>query len=365
MKLSINQSELQQALTTVSKGTASRATLPILSGILFKASGDSLVLEGTNLDLSIRCTANALIEEEGMAVIPAKLIVDVIKSLPDAAIHIEADDESAQIICDSTSFSLKTMAAQDFPGFPTVAEDQSIDIPFDLFSSMVKRVAKVVSRDESRAILTGVLLHAEDGIVKMVATDSYRLAVTETDVEGINEPFEVVVGGSFLQDVASLPAAGATISVAAAENQIIITCQNTTFVNRRIEGNYPNYQQLLPDSYTTRACFDTVQLADAVKRTSLLSNRTAPVRLDVNGESQTIQLSTTSQDIGAAHETLGATIEGEDTEIAFNFAYVLEGLASVETAKVFLELQGSMKPGIFRAEDKERYLYLIMPVRLS
>ena len=181
MKFSINRTELQTALGVVAKGAASRSTLPILSGILLKASHDTLTLEATDLNLSIRCALPAFIEEEGQTVIPSKLITDVVKSLPDAAVHVDANDESAKILCETSAFSLKSLNAEDFPGFPDVDPESSISIPFATFSRMVKRVARVVSRDESRPILTGVLVEAEDGVLRMVATDSYRLAVTDTD----------------------------------------------------------------------------------------------------------------------------------------------------------------------------------------
>jgi DNA polymerase-3 subunit beta len=365
VKFSINQSELQSALNIVAKGAATRSTLPILSGILIRAYEDTLTLEATNLDLSIRCSVPAMIEEEGETVIPSRLLVDVVKSLPDMAIHIETTDDAATILCETSSFSLKTLSAQDFPGFPEVHADSSLSIPFDTFCHMVKRVAKVVSRDESRAILTGVLVEAVEGTLKMVATDSYRLAVTDTDFEGPLEGFSAVIAGMFLMDLASLPVEDDKIELALAENQIMVKYGKTTFVNRRIEGNYPNYKQLIPDGYVTRAAYSTKQLFDAVKRTSLLSNKTAPVKFDLNAASQTTQLSTASQDIGAASETIASQIEGEDVEIAFNFAYVLDGLASVETDTVFIELQSSMKPGIFKSDDAERFMYLIMPVRLS
>lgn len=365
MKLSINQMELQAALNVVSKGTATRSTLPILSGILFKAYEDTLTLEATDLDLSVRCSVAALVEEEGDVVIPSRLLCDIIKSLPDVAIHIQTSDDSATILCETSSFSLKTLEAQDFPGFPEISTISKITIPFGMFSSMVKRVAKVVSKDESRAILTGILIEAQDGILKMVATDSYRLAITDTEFNGNDEGFHAVISGSFLMDIASLPIKDIDIDIALSENQITVKYEDITFVNRRIEGNYPHYQQLLPNSYTTRASFDTHQLQDAVKRTSLLSNRTSPVKFDVNAASQTTQLSTTTQDIGTASEMLTSDIEGEDVQIAFNFLYVMDGLASIETKTAFLELQGPMKPGILKADKEERFLYLIMPVRLS
>ena len=158
MKFSINQSELQNALSVVLKGIATRSTLPILSGIYLDAHDDTLTLQATDLELSIQYSVSALIEETGKAVVPGKLFSEIVKNLPDAAVHVAAEDDSAVITCDTASFSIKTLDAEDFPGFPHVDVQQEVSIPFTQFASMVKRVARVVSKDESRAILTGVLI---------------------------------------------------------------------------------------------------------------------------------------------------------------------------------------------------------------
>ena len=366
MKFSINQSELQNALSVVLKGIATRSTLPILSGIYLDAKGDTLTLQATDLELSIQYAVSALVEEEGRAVFPGKLFSEIVKNLPDAAVHVSCENESAVITCDTSSFSIKTLEADDFPGFPHVDVQQEISIPFSQFASMVKRVARVVSKDESRAILTGVLITLEGTLLKMVATDSYRLAITEANLpEAAAEDFQAVISGSFLQEIASMPRTDDPLKLALAENQIVVTYHDTVFINRRIEGNFPNYRQLLPDAYVTRVSLDVSHLVSGVKRTSLLGQTSSPVKFDINVASQTAQLSAMAQDVGTAQETLPCEGEGEDVEIAFNYAYVLDGLQSVNTDKVFLEVQSSLKPGIFKADEPENYLYLVMPVRIS
>lgn len=366
MKFSINQSELQNALSVVLKGIATRSTLPILSGIYLDAHDDTLTLQATDLELSIQYSVPALIEETGKAVVPGKLFSDIVKNLPDAAVHVEAEDDSAVITCDTASFSIKTLDAEDFPGFPHVDVQQEIAIPFAQFASMVKRVARTVSKDESRAILTGVLITLEDSMLKMVATDSYRLAITETQLEdSAAEEFQAVISGSFLQEIASLPRSDENLKLSLAENQIVVTYHDTVFINRRLEGNFPNYRQLLPDSYVTRVSMDVGHLIAGVKRTSLLGQTSSPVRFDINIASQTAQLSAVAQDVGSAQETLSCEGEGEDVEIAFNYAYVLDGLSSVNTDNVYLEVQSSLKPGIFKSAEGENFLYLVMPVRIS
>ena len=363
MKFSINQSELLNALSIVQKGVSTRSTLPVLSGIYVEARGDEICLQTTDLELSIQFTATALVEEEGKTVFPGKLIVDIVKNLPDAAVHIEAAEDAAVISCDSSSFSIKCLSAEDFPGFPQVTPEQQITIPFEAFSAMARKVCRVVSKDESRAILTGVLIAVEDGVLKMVATDSYRLAVTETPLEGAAAEFSAVLAGGFVADLAGLPKTGEAISLALAENQIIVSYAGTVFVNRRIEGKYPNYKQLIPASYETRCLVDRNALLAAVRRASLLEHNRSQVRFSVNAPSQTIQL-TTSQDVGSTQEIVKAQVEGADVAIGFNSFYVVEGLSAMESSEVSLEIQGSLKPGIMKGAPEENYLYLVMPVRL-
>ena len=380
MRFSVNQSELQTALSIVTKGVSTRSTLPILSGVLIQTNTDSLVFQTTDLELSIRYSMPALIEEPGAVVVPGKIFFEIVKSLPDAAISFEtnsgeSDNGEISISCDSLSFSLKTLNAEDFPNFPEVDTTQQADIPFKQFSTMVKRVARMVSKDESRAVMMGILVTLEDNCLRMVATDSYRLGITETDLataqdgeaplnQGSEANFNAVISGTFLQDIATLPQLDANLRLALSDNQIVVSYGQTTFINRRIEGNFPNYRHLLPDSYTTRIKVDTADLITAVKRASILSNRTTPVKFDISVSSQSLQLSNSSQDLGSAQEQISCIAEGEDMEIAFNYSYVLEGLAATPTDTVYLELQAPMKPGIFRAEEGENFSYLVIPVRI-
>ena len=371
MKLTISKSELQKALDIVMKGVSSNATLPVLSGVYAKVVGDEVQFQTTNYELSVQYTAAAMVEEEGVAVFPGRIISSIVKNLPDAAVHIETADLSAVITCDSASFSIRCLDPIDFPDFPQVQPEQQITVPFDTFREMARKVHRVVSRDESRVILTGVLIEVENQTLKLVATDSYRLAVAETPLEAgptgqasvDGAEFSAVLAGKFVADLASLTKTGEEISIALAENQVIATCTDTVFVNRRIEGKYPNYRQLLPASCATTVRIDRPALVDAIKRASLLNRTGSQVRFSVNTATQTVQIST-SQDAGSTQEILKAQVEGEDVEVGFNSYYVEQGLSVMESPEVTLETQSSMKPGIFRGAPDEHYLYLVMPVRL-
>lgn len=364
MRFSINKMELQNALSVVMKGVSSRSTLPILSGVYIDAQTDAITMQSTDLELSVQVSAPALVEESGKIVVPGKLFSDIVRSLPDAAVNIQAADSDLKVTCDTSTFSIRTLNPDDFPGFPKAEANQSISLPFDTFSTMVKRVSRVVSKDESRAILTGVLVELEDSELKMVATDSYRLALAKTRVESETAEFSAVIAGAFLNDVCSVLATEADVTLGLAENQIIITCKNTLFINRRIEGNYPNYRQLLPEDYNTRATIELPALTSSVKRAAILSSSSAPMRFDLNNATQTIQIFVNSSDVGSVQETISCELVGDDVEIAFNSAYVTDGLSAIRGEKVHFDVQSSMKPGIFRTVDGDEYLYLIMPVRL-
>ena len=363
MKFSVNQGELLGALSVVQKGIAQRSSLPILAGVHVEARADEVSLQTTDLEMSVQHRTAALVDSEGEAVLPGKFFIDIVKNLPDAAVHIEAREDEAVITCESSSFSIRCLNAADFPGFPHVEPERQISVPFDEFSSMARKVARVVSKDESRMILTGVLVEVEDGALKLVATDSYRLAVAEYVLERETDDFSAVLPGSFVQDLSALQKTGGDISIALAENQVIASYGGTVLINRRIEGKYPNYKQLIPPGYETRCVLEKNAFTSAVRRASLLDSSGSQVRISVNAPSQTIQLDT-SQEVGSTREIVKARIEGEDVEIGFNSLYLTEGLNAIDSGEVSLELQGALKPGIMRGVPEEGYLYLVMPVRI-
>jgi DNA polymerase III subunit beta len=366
MKVSIARSEILDALTIASKGMSARSTLPILSGILFKAFGAELQLQSTDLEISVKNTAPALVEREGDIVLPGRLLSDIVRSLPEAAVTIETEGEVAHIRCQQSSFTIKTLNPADFPKFPEVAISKTIQLPSSTLAAMVRNVSKAVSRDETRAVLTGILLVIEGPAVRMVATDSYRLAVREIVLEKVaGEDIEVVIPGKALEEVTRLAGDAETIQVGVSDNQVVFEFGNTTFVTRRIEGNFPNYKQLIPKEHETEATIPGEELAAAVKRVSLMALHNAPLKIGINVEDQVLSLAATTQDVGDASEDLMVKAEGNDVEIAFNHGFLMDGLASAGTGTVRLEIQSALKPGLLKTVEDEGFLYLLMPVRLG
>lgn len=366
MKLSIAKSELADALAVVSKGMSARSTLPILSGVLLSATNEGLHLQSTDLEVSVRHMAKSLNEQEGDVVLPGRLLSDIVRNLPDSAVSIETDGDVAHVRAGHASFTMKTLPAADFPKFPELDVDKAATLPSDLFTSMVRQVAKAVSRDETRAVLTGILLSIDGPSVRMVATDSYRLAVREIILpEPAGEAFEVVVPGKATDEVAKLVSSDEPVEVGVSENQVVFKFGDTVFVTRRIEGTYPNWKQLIPSQTDTKVVVSTEELQEAVKRVSLLALHNSPLKLSVLAEDHTLSLTATTQDVGDASEDLMAKVQGEDVEIAFNHAFLADGLTAAHTENVVLEIQSALKPGLIKTEGDEGFVYLLMPVRLG
>lgn len=366
MRLSIARSELLDSLSIVSKGMSARSTLPILSGILVSAADGNLIMQATDLEVSVRHSAPSLVEEDGQTVVPGKLLSDIVRSLPEAAVSLETDGDTMIVRCQQSSFTVKTLNPGDFPKFPEIEISASVELPSSILSSMAKKVSKAVSRDETRAILTGILFVIDGHTMRMVATDSYRLAVAETLLETADSnDMEIVVPGRALEEATRLATGADKVVLGTSENQVVFSFGETTFVTRRIEGTFPNYKQLIPAQTETVVTVQTDEFLSAVKRVSLLAMHNTPLKVSVLAEDQTLSLAATTQDVGDASEDLMVKVEGNDVEIAFNHAFLVDGLNSVPTETVDLEVQSALKPGLLRATGEENFLYLLMPVRLG
>lgn len=366
MKVSIARGELLDALSTVSKGLSSRTTLPILSGIHIATKGDMVVFQATDLEISIKTSCKARIDEPGQAVLSGRLLTDIVRSLPEAAVTLEVSvGGSALVTCGQSKFTMKTLPADDYPKFPEVDPSTTVSLPTETFSRVVHQVSKAVSKDETRPILTGILVVVDSGILRMVATDSYRLCVREVAVEGMSGDIELVIPGKALEDVAKIAGAAESISLGVSENQVVFTFGDTTFISRRIEGSFPNYRQLLPKEHATRVIIDRAELLEAVKRVSLMAQHSTPLRISVSTAEHTLTLSAAAQDVGEATEDLQVTPEGEDIEIAFNHAYLVDGVQVAEGDTIALEITSPLKPGVLKPADGEGFTYLLMPVRLG
>ena len=365
MKVSIAKSELVAAVSTAIRAAASRPSIPSLSGILISTDGGQVTLFASDLETSIKTQANGMIEETGSVAVPGRIFSDIVRSLPDAAVTLEQEGEMLRISCNQSTFTIHTIPVADFTRFPDISGIDTVSLPQDVLASMVKKVSKAVSRDETRAILTGVLLTIQGPSVKMAATDSYRLAVVDRVLEtAVAEKFEVLVPGRALDEVSKLSAGSSEVVITVSSNQIVFKFGGTEFVTRRLEGNFPSYDKLIPREWKVRATANLGEIADSVKRASLLAPNNAAIKLVFSEEDQTLALSSRAVDLGGADEQIMVKVEGGAAEIAFNHSFIQDGLSVIESDFITIEVTEANRPGIIRSSE-EGFIYLMMPVRAN
>ena len=370
MKLTIGKDQLVYSIKMVAKAMSSHSTIPVLSGIHINAVSDGIIFETTDLDISIKHIEEALIEEQGATVVPGKIFNDIINSLPEEAVSLEKQGEKLRISCGGTTFEISTLNPLDFPGFPQIIPSRSLEIPSSQLAEMVRKVGKAVSRDVSRAVLTGIYFEVKDAQLRLAATDSYRLAITKEALvaEPDSPPLEditTIIPGSILDEVCRLAAGTKQIKIGESENQIIFQFGSTTFISRKIEGNYPNFEQIIPTQKNVSVVVEKDLLLTAVKRVSIVAKNASPIRMALHADTQQIEVSAQTPDVGEAKENIPAQIDGEEIEIGFNHQYILDGLSATGTDELLFEAQTPIKPGIFKSMVKDDYFYLTMPVRLD
>lgn len=365
MRLVVDRSIFVDALSSVGRAVSTRSIIPALAGIQLQAATGSLTLTATDGDLSIRSEIPAEVESGGEIVVPGRLLADVARQLPTGDVSLFVDDSGLLAIeCGSAAFKLRLLPADDFPPIQAV-EGSTVVLPVEEFSETIDQVARSASRDETRPHLTGILLSIDGDKLRSVATDSYRLAVRTTKIgEPVSQKIEANVPARALQEATKISEGSETVEITLGERQISFTVDGTLLVSRLIDGQFPDFEQLLPDSYEHELDIDVSELFDAVKRVSLLAQRNTPLKVALtDGE---LEVSAQTTDIGEARETIPAPdFSGDDLEIGFNPDFLREGLDSVHTDRATFKLISAFRPGLIVAGEDDEFMYLVMPIRLN
>jgi DNA polymerase III subunit beta len=362
VKFRCERDVLVDAFGTAARAVASRSPMPVLSGVRLVLQGDQLRLAGSDLDLTITAEIMVHGEADGIAVIPAKLGADILRSLEAGAVTISVSGDAAQIQGGRSNFSLRTLPAEEFPRLPEAAPG-GVTIEAAALADALKQVISSASHDDARPILTGVLLAAEAGGLRLVATDSYRLAVRDLPGQVVlQEGQTVLVPSRALAEVARALGAG-DVTLHFGDRDASFTIGTTTVMTRLIEGQYPAYRSLIPASMANKLTVNRSGFLDALRRVRLLAKDATPVRLKLSSEG--LELVAITQDIGQASEEVEATYEGADLTVAFNPDFLIAGIETATGDVVTLETIDNLKPAIVRSPERTDYLYLLMPVRVS
>jgi DNA polymerase III subunit beta len=354
---------LADALATAGRAATSRTgTLPVLSGVRLDVVGDELTVTGTDLELTIRLTVPVGGEHDGSVVVPARLVADIVKAMPSGAVEVALRDDEMSISAGRSQFSVRPLSLGDYP---TQVEPDAEPVTLDSaqVADALRQVVRAASGDDARAVLTGVLLSSEDDGVKMVATDSYRLAVRDLPQSSmLSAGQKVLVPSRALNELQRILGGSQSLVVRLGAREAVFEAGATKLTTRLIEGEYPNYRNLLPSSYPNTLTVGREALLEALRRVKILAQDSTPVRLALGGD--TMQLTAITQDVGNAAEEIDAGYSGTEMTVAFNPDYLAAGVEAVEGDEVTLSTLDPMKPAVLRGVGHDDYLYLLMPVRV-
>ncbi len=364
LKVTCDRDELVAKLATVSRVVSSRGSVQVLSGVRLHPASDGLDVAATDMEMSLRTTLPATVEGDSSVVVPGKLLVDLARLLPAAAVTIEyrPEDGVAHISSGSYSSKLHVFSAEDFPRLPSVEEAPHSIATASLLET-VDRVARSASKDESRPVLTGIQVRFDGTRLLMAATDSYRLSFKETLLEQSGPDLEAIIPARALTELSRIAAGTETVSLGANENTVVFGTGDTWLTTRRIDGQFPDVARLLPEAFEVEVDLPRSELRDVVRRAGVMALRNAPLRLRfAEGE---LTISAQSQDVGETTESLPAAYTGDPLEIGFNAEFLADGVDSVYGDTVRLKLINPLRPGLITSPDDDSFWYLIMPIRLA
>ena len=366
MKFKSERDILVEALTAASRVVATRL-IGASSGILLTLRGNQLVVTGTDLDITARTTVDVIGIEDGSTVVPARLIVDAVRSLEAGAVTVASDEENVEISLSRAKFSLRTFSVADYPKLPPVTGPLTSIAALDLIQGL-NQVVRAAANDDARPLLTGVLFTTENGTLRLIATDSYRLAVRDVPgVQGLSGSQDLLVPARALQELQRAAAqldANAEIGVTLSDAEICFVVGSTSIASRLIDGNYPSVLQLIPASYPNQLRIAKDTLLTSLKRAKLLAkDSTSSVRLTM--KDRNVEIRTQSHDAGVVEDNVDADYNGEEMTIAFNPGFLIDGVEAVPGDEVILEMSDSVRPAMVHGVEDVRFRYLLMPVRVQ
>lgn len=373
MKVTVLQENLAHGLGMVARGVATRSTLPILANVVIRTDGGRLKLTTTNLEIGMNAWIGAKTEDEGGITVPAKLFADFVNSLPPGQVELSLNVRTKTLHVGSASYeaNIKGIDAEEFPSIPTIPDKPTTRIAQSVLRAMVNEVAFVAATDDSRPVLTGVLTRFEGEELTLVAADPYRLGIRRGPLLGkVDPPIEVIIPARSLLELARIIGDDdSPVDVAVTQNksQVIFHAGDVDLVTRLIEGQFPNYRQVIPTSFSTRVVVEREELLKATKLASYFARDAANiVRIQVapNDGAAPLVVSANAAEIGDNVSRVEASVEGGGMQIAFNARFLAEALASLTAPEVALELGGALAPGVLKVVGEDSYLHVVMPLRI-
>lgn len=365
MKIICNCQLLTEAITNVQRAVSSKSNTPALEGILFKANENSLTLCGYDLELGITTTLSAEILSTGSIVLSAKLISDIVRRLPNETVTIETNEKLiTTIVSGAVDFKIIGISADEYPDIPSVKGDSNITINGEVLASMIRQTLYAVAESDIKPVQKGSLFEIENGIIKIISVDGYRLAMrSENLICGEKKSF-IIPGKSLAEVVKLIKDDEKDVEIVVGDKHIIFRIDNYSVISRLIEGEFMNYSAAIPDSYKTEIKVNTRKFINSLDRMSLLLSERIKTPVRCNIENGVVKLSCSTV-LGQAYDEFETEMTGDSVEIGFNVRYMLDALRNTDTDEVKIRLNGPLSPMIILPSDGDSFLFLVLPVRLK
>ncbi len=369
MNLTISKEQIISGLQAVQNVVSTRTTLPILSNVLLRAEGDKLELTATDLDVTISCAVEAKVRRPGASTVPVKKLFGIVRELANLELDLEVDDKNYCTIRSGSSFyKINGLSADEYPPMPQFKEEKKVVLPQETVRSMMKKTSFAISTDEARYVLNGIFISLKDHKLTMVATDGRRLALVDEEVD-IPEKSqgEFIVPAKTVNELNRLLQDKGQLEINLAENRASFTLKDEKggqilIVTKLIEGNYPNYRQVIPAETKERVQLVREEFLHALRRAEIMtSEKSNSVKLSF-GKNK-LEITANSPEVGEAKETLAINYKGAEIAIAFNPKYVIDPLNALTNDEIFFELIDELSPGVIKINGP--FLYVVMPMRLS
>ncbi|MEI6072188.1 MAG: DNA polymerase III subunit beta [Verrucomicrobiae bacterium] len=364
MKLAVTKEALLEGLQRIQNVVSNRATLPVLSNALLEASDSGLRLTTTDLEVSIRCTIEAKVERAGATTLPARRLAAIVRELPSSEVVIDVDAKHAATIrCGASFFKIYGLPQEEFPAFPTFGEPKSFTLKQSELKDGLRKTSYAISSDETRYVLNGILFSLADNKMTLVATDGRRLALFDSDIEfPKSHERDFILPTKAVTELQRLLGETGEVTISTSENLASYELNGAQVVSKLVEGNYPNYRQVIPGEAKERISLEREALLNCVRRVSLLSSdKTSSVRLSFTKNN--LDIAANTPEVGEAKESMAINYRGKDLSIAFNPEFLMDPLRNLPNDEVFLELIDEMSPGVVKIQSP--FLYVIMPMRVS
>ena len=374
MQIICLQEKLKQALNITEKIIGRNLTLPILNNLLLSTEDNKLKISSTNLEIGINCWLTGKIQKKGGITVPARLISDLVNNLPNKKIELKVKDQQLELKCEKFKAVLKGLTAEDFPIIPKIKDKPIIKISGHTLKNSFSQVVEMVSFSESRPEISGVYMKFDKNTIKLAATDSFRLAEKNIEIKN-NQQIKgqsIIIPQRTIQELIrilgekelSANKEGQEVEIILSGNQVLFDLEGAQVISRLIEGQYPDYQQIIPDSFQTQAIINREELINNIKIASLFSGKINNIKLAINSKKSLIEITAKDVDIGENKSQIETKINGKDIEIIFNYRYLLDGLNNIFSDKIILGLNTNANPIVIRPVGDTSYTYLVMPIKV-